>query len=307
MKDTTFYLTEQQLPRLATSYLRTGKGELEATDNRILYGKPATSRDRFPAANGGLFSTAADYARFCQMILNAGEIGGKGRVKPESVKLMTTIQTGDLVTGFTPGNGWGLGWCVIRSLRGSRPCFPPARSVTAAIRHPGMDRPREKADLPPDGSAGKLPQLGCFRSPSRVSGVGYIRAGKARWEKEIRAFEREDLASRPPEGAIVFIGSSSTRLWKTLARDFPEHKVINRGFGGSQIADVVSNADRVVIPYKPKLVVLQAGSNDLSAARRRSGAYWPISRRSWQRFAPVAGGPDRLPFDQPCACPLGAG
>jgi CubicO group peptidase (beta-lactamase class C family) len=114
MKDTTFYLTETQLPRLARSYRRTDSGELVTTDVRILGGKSPTSRDRFPAANGGLFSTAQDYARFCQMILNGGEYQGKHYLKPESVQLMTTVQTGDLKTGFTPGNGWGLGWCVIR-------------------------------------------------------------------------------------------------------------------------------------------------------------------------------------------------
>src|SRR5207244_3534736 len=68
MKDTTFYLTEKQLPRLATSYRRTEKGDLEATDIRFLNGKSPTSLDRFPAPNGGLFSTASDYARFCQMV-----------------------------------------------------------------------------------------------------------------------------------------------------------------------------------------------------------------------------------------------
>ena len=62
MKDTTFYLTEKQLPRLAKSYRRADKGELKATEVGILYGKAPTSRDRFPAANGGLFSTASDYA-----------------------------------------------------------------------------------------------------------------------------------------------------------------------------------------------------------------------------------------------------
>ena len=62
MKDTTFYLTEKQLPRLAKSYKRTDKGALEATDIRFLNGKSPTSLDRFPAPNGGLFSTASDYA-----------------------------------------------------------------------------------------------------------------------------------------------------------------------------------------------------------------------------------------------------
>jgi CubicO group peptidase (beta-lactamase class C family) len=118
MKDTTFYLTEKQLPRLAKSYRRTGKGELEATDIFFLNGKSPTSLDRFPAPNGGLFSTAADYARFCQMVLRSGELDGKRYLKPETVKLMTTIQTAGLKTGFTPGNGWGLGWCVVRAPQG---------------------------------------------------------------------------------------------------------------------------------------------------------------------------------------------
>ncbi len=125
MKDTTFYLTEQQLPRLARSYHRTAKGQLEPAELRILYGKAPTSRDRFPAANGGLFSTASDYARFCQMILNGGEREGKRYLKPESVKQMTTVQSGDLKTGFTPGNGWGLGWCVIREPQGITAMLSP--------------------------------------------------------------------------------------------------------------------------------------------------------------------------------------
>jgi lysophospholipase L1-like esterase/ketosteroid isomerase-like protein len=60
------------------------------------------------------------------------------------------------------------------------------------------------------------------------------------------------------------VGSSSTRLWKTLARDFPRHEVIHRGFGGSEIGDIVRFADRIVIPYRPSLIVLQAGGNDIS-------------------------------------------
>jgi len=118
MHDTTFYLTKEQLPRLAKSYRRTDKGELEATDIRFLNGKSPTSTDRFPAPNGGLFSTASDYARFCQMVLRGGELDGQRYLKPETVQLMTTIQTAGLKTGFTEGNGWGLGWCVVRQPQG---------------------------------------------------------------------------------------------------------------------------------------------------------------------------------------------
>ena len=125
MKDTTFYLSEEQAPRLATSYRRTEKGDLEPVALGILHGKSPTSRDHYPAANGGLFSTADDYARFCQMILNGGEREGRRYLKPESVKLMTTGQSGALTTGFTPGNGWGLGWCVVREPQGVSAMLSP--------------------------------------------------------------------------------------------------------------------------------------------------------------------------------------
>ena len=91
--------------------------------------------------------------------------------------------------------------------------------------------------------------------------------GSQRWEPEIRAFEAADRANPPPQGAILFVGSSTIRFWKTLAQDFPEHKVINRGFGGCQIADCTHYADRIVIPYKPRLIVLRAGGNDIHAGK----------------------------------------
>ena len=88
-----------------------------------------------------------------------------------------------------------------------------------------------------------------------------------KWEKEIRVFEAADQQHPPPQQAILFIGSSGIRLWKTLAQDFPEHTVINRGFGGSQIADCVHFADRIVIPYQPRWIVLRAGTNDIQAGK----------------------------------------
>jgi lysophospholipase L1-like esterase len=87
----------------------------------------------------------------------------------------------------------------------------------------------------------------------------------AKWEKEIAAFEATDRENPPPKNAIVFIGSSSIRKWTTLAEDFPQHQVINRGFGGSQLIDSVHFADRIVIPYEPRMVVLYAGGNDINA------------------------------------------
>ena len=93
------------------------------------------------------------------------------------------------------------------------------------------------------------------------------KAGPERWQKAIAAFEATDRVNPPPQGAILFIGSSTIVRWKTLARDFPEHRVINRGFGGSQIADSVFYADRIVIPYRPRLIVLRAGGNDIHAGK----------------------------------------
>lgn len=114
MKDTTFYVREGQLDRLVTPAKREADGTLTPAAISLLQGKPATSIDRYPAANGGLFSTASDYARFARMILNGGTLDGRRYLKPESVRQMTTLQTGDLKTGFTPGHGWGLTWCVVR-------------------------------------------------------------------------------------------------------------------------------------------------------------------------------------------------
>jgi lysophospholipase L1-like esterase len=89
--------------------------------------------------------------------------------------------------------------------------------------------------------------------------------GPARWEKDIRAFEEADRTNPPPTNAVLFIGSSSIRLWKTLARDFPDFPVVNRGFGGSEIADSVEFAGRIVVPYGPRMIVMYAGGNDLNA------------------------------------------
>lgn len=90
-----------------------------------------------------------------------------------------------------------------------------------------------------------------------------LSAAPARWAKDIDALTANDATRPPPAGGVVFVGSSSIRLWKTLAEDFPGVPVINRGFGGSQLEDSVHYIDRIVIAYRPRTVVLFAGSNDL--------------------------------------------
>jgi hypothetical protein len=83
------------------------------------------------------------------------------------------------------------------------------------------------------------------------------------WEKAISAFETMDRTNPPPKGALLFIGSSTIRMWKTLAEDFPGHQVINRGFGGSEIVDSTHFCDRIVFPYEPRMIFFRAGGNDL--------------------------------------------
>ena len=85
----------------------------------------------------------------------------------------------------------------------------------------------------------------------------------AQWESEISAFERMDRTNPPPKDAVLFIGSSTIRLWSTLSSDFPDQQVINRGFGGSEIADSTHFAGRIIFPYQPRLIFLRAGGNDL--------------------------------------------
>jgi lysophospholipase L1-like esterase len=84
-----------------------------------------------------------------------------------------------------------------------------------------------------------------------------------RWEQTIQAWEAEDRTTPPPEGAIVFVGSSSIRLWTTVREDMSPLTVIHRGFGGSWMHDAVHYADRIVTSYNPRAVVLYEGDNDV--------------------------------------------
>lgn len=87
------------------------------------------------------------------------------------------------------------------------------------------------------------------------------------WEPDIVAFEEVDSRVRRRPGGVVFVGSSSIRLWDTLAQDFPGVDTLNRGFGGSRVRDATWYADRIVTPYQPRAVVFYAGDNDLMEGR----------------------------------------
>ncbi len=121
MTNTTFYPTAEQRARLATAYAKNrDTGVLEPVPPRADFG----SRDRPPQGNGGLYSTAPDYARFCQMLLNGGTLDGHRYLSTAAMKFLTAPQTGDLPTGFfqndTHGShgtnyGWGIATCVLRT------------------------------------------------------------------------------------------------------------------------------------------------------------------------------------------------
>src|SRR5688572_19482185 len=85
----------------------------------------------------------------------------------------------------------------------------------------------------------------------------------ARWEKDVAAFEASDRTAPPPKNALLFLGSSTIVRWKTLQQDYPGHAIINRGFGGNEIADSTHFADRIIFPYQPRTIFLRAGGNDI--------------------------------------------
>ena len=125
MKDTAFVLTKAQAARVAVMY-EPGK----APDKTTLAPSPRFSQadptqKRIPQPAGGLFSTAADLARFYQMILDGGQLDGVRIISANAVTQMITPKTGELQTGFTPGNQWGLGWCIVRKPQGVTSMLSP--------------------------------------------------------------------------------------------------------------------------------------------------------------------------------------
>jgi lysophospholipase L1-like esterase len=87
---------------------------------------------------------------------------------------------------------------------------------------------------------------------------------QSQWEDTLAGFAAADLKNTPPAGGVLFVGSSSIRLWDNLESEFQDAAVIKRGFGGSRLTDCVKLMDRLVIKYQPRMVMLYAGDNDLA-------------------------------------------
>ncbi len=97
--------------------------------------------------------------------------------------------------------------------------------------------------------------------------AGSVPAQGGRYAREIATWVAQDLLNPPPANSVVFVGSSSIRRWEQLAADFADYDVIQRGFGGSQFADLNDYVDEIITPYNPAAVVVFEGTNDLAAGK----------------------------------------
>lgn len=115
----------------------------------------------------------------------------------------------------------------------------------------------------------EMPRAECYvEDQLHFSEAGYdIITSAIKWQGVINALVKLDEISPPPVSPIVFVGSSSIVKWKSLAQDFPDLPVMNRGFGGSEVFDSLTYAHRIVIPYHPRQIVFYAGGNDLNAGK----------------------------------------
>ena len=100
----------------------------------------------------------------------------------------------------------------------------------------------------------------------------FAQESKNQWKKSMDAFEVLNEES-PQQGGILFTGSSSIRFWKNPAKDFNNPKILNRGFGGSQIVDLIENFDQIILQYHPKKIVIYSGDNDIQSGKSAEIVY----------------------------------
>jgi lysophospholipase L1-like esterase len=108
---------------------------------------------------------------------------------------------------------------------------------------------------------------GCATTPAADAPAALDPVSNPDWARDMARFAAEDAATPPPPHPVVFTGSSSVRLWTTLAEDFPGVPVLNRGFGGSHVRDAVWHADEVAVRYQPRRILIYAGDNDVFDGR----------------------------------------
>jgi lysophospholipase L1-like esterase len=106
----------------------------------------------------------------------------------------------------------------------------------------------------------------CFLIVLCISAVQPVQAQQPPFYKEIQEFKKQDSLSYPPKNAILLVGSSSFTKWTDVQTYFPNHTIINRGFGGSSLPDVIRYANDIIIPYRPKQVIVYCGDNDLASS-----------------------------------------
>lgn len=135
--------------------------------------------------------------------------------------------------------------------------------ISAAIQ---TDAPWRRRSFPPSG---------CWLLPCLLLGcaTATLHPTDAKWESAVQSFEAQDRIRPVAPGGVLFIGSSSIRRWESLAADFPNAPVVNRGFGGSHIIDSVFFADRIVLPYEPETIFLYAGDNDVADGKDAAAVF----------------------------------
>lgn len=131
--------------------------------------------------------------------------------------------------------------------------------------------------MPPPFASPRLPRRAVLGAPWLFTGT----AGATRFEDELATFARADAAAPSPAGALLFVGSSTIRLWPALACRFTPRPVVQRGFGGSTLAEVHRHRARLFAPHRPAGIVLYAGENDIAEGAAASEVVdrWRTLRR----------------------------
>lgn len=167
-----------------------------------------------------------------------------------------------------------------------------AQSASAAVKAPGRperaDAERVPTSLKPSAATAPTtsmtttvagPSAAAAANSTPAPFVGGPVAIEPQWRDSFAAFDAADAAHPPSTGGVLFVGSSSIRLWDDLEQQFgPERPVVKRGFGGSRMFDCAQYAARLVLPYKPRLVVVYAGDNDLAEGRSPQDVLQNFSR-----------------------------